>query len=102
MARDGLLRFLSGVGMGVGIGMLFAPKSGDRTRDLLKGKADEGKEYLKRRSAELCDSATDIIESGKEAIGCQKAALAAGLAAGKEAYGEAGGQPAPSEGQTVA
>ena len=102
MARDGLLGFLLGAGVGVGIGMLFAPKSGDKTRDLLKEKADEGKEYLQRRSSELRDSATNIIESGKEAIGRQKDALAAAVAAGKQAYGEAGGQPASSEGPTVA
>jgi gas vesicle protein len=102
MARDGLLGFLLGAGVGVGIGMLFAPKSGDKTRGLLKEKADEGKEYLKRRSSELRDSATDIIESGKEAIGRQKDALSAAIAVSKQAYAEAGGQPPPSEGPTVA
>jgi len=102
MARDGLLGFLLGAGVGVGIGMLFAPKSGDKTRGLLKEKADEGNEYLKRRSSELRDSATDIIESGKEAIGRQKDALAAAIAVSKQAYAEAGGQPPPSEGPTVA
>jgi gas vesicle protein len=102
MARDGLLRFLLGVGVGVGIGMLFAPRSGNKTRALLQEKADEGKEYLKRRNSELRDSATDIIERGKEAIGRQKDALAEAVAAGKQAYGEAVGQRAPSEDPTVA
>jgi gas vesicle protein len=101
MARDGLLRFLLGVGTGVGIGMLFAPRSGNKTRDLLQEKADEGKEYLKRRNSELRDSASDIIERGKETIGRQKDALAEAVAAGKQAYGEARGQPAPSESPTA-
>ena len=100
MARDGLLGFLLGAGVGVGIGMLFAPKSGDKTRGLLKEKADEGKEYLKRRSSELRDSATDIIERGKEAIGRQKDALAEAVAAGKQADGQAVEQPGPPEGPT--
>jgi len=100
MTRDGLLRFLLGVGVGVGIGMLFAPRSGHKTRDLLKEKADEGKEYLKRSSSELRDSATDIIERGKEAIGRQKDALAEAVAAGKQAYGQAVEQPGPPEGPT--
>jgi len=102
MARDGLLRFLLGVGAGVGIGMLLAPRSGDKTMDLIKEKADEGKEYLARRSSELRDGATDIIESDKEAIGRKKDALAAAVAAGKRVYGEAGGQPTPTEGSAVA
>jgi gas vesicle protein len=101
MARDRLLGFLLGAGFGVGIGMLLAPKSGDKTRGLIKEKVDEGKEYLKRRSSELRDSATDIIESGKEAIGRQKDALATAIAVSKQAYDEAGGQPAPSEDPTV-
>jgi gas vesicle protein len=102
MARDGLARFFLGLGVGVGIGMLLSPRSGDKTRDLIKEKADEGKEYLTRRSSELLDGATDIIESGKEAIGRKKDALAAAVAAGKRVYGEAGGQPAPTEGSAVA
>ena len=102
MAGDGLLRFLLGVGVGVGIGMLLAPTSGDKTRDLLKERAVEGKEYLTRRSSELRDGATDIIGSGKEAIGRKKDALAAAVAAGKRAYSGAGGQPAPAEGSAVA
>jgi len=102
MARDGLARFFLGLGVGVGIGMLLSPRSGDKTRDLIKEKTGEGKEYLTRRSAELRDGATDIIESGKEALGRKKDALAAAVAAGKRVYGGTGGQPAPAEGSAVA
>ncbi len=42
--------FFLGLGLGVAAGLLFAPKSGPETRDLLRSKADEGKEYLKRRT----------------------------------------------------
>jgi gas vesicle protein len=100
MARHGLLGFLLGVGLGIGIGVLLAPRSGDRTRGLLKEKADEGKEYLTRRSSELRASATDVIESGKQAIGHKKDALAAAVAAGTRVYG-AVAQPAPAEDSTV-
>ena len=51
--------FFLGLGLGVAAGLLFAPKSGPETRDLLRSKADEGKEYLKRRSAEVRDQAAD-------------------------------------------
>jgi len=98
MGKDALASFILGVGVGVGLGLLFAPKSGEETRDLLRGKADEGKEYLRRRSSELRDSASDIIERGKEAIGRQKDTLAEAVEAGKQAYRETVGQPAP-EGQ---
>jgi gas vesicle protein len=99
MDRDGLASFVLGVGVGVGLGLLFAPKSGDETRELLKGKADEGKEYLKRRGSELRDSAGEIIERGKEVIGRQKDTLAEAVEAGKQAYREAVGQAGSAENQ---
>jgi gas vesicle protein len=101
MNRDGLASFLLGLGVGVGVGLIFAPKSGEETRELLKGKADEGKEYLKRRGSELRDSAGEIIERGKEAISRQKDTLAEAVEAGKQAYRETVGQPAGAETQMV-
>jgi gas vesicle protein len=99
MDRDGLASFVLGVGVGVGLGLIFAPKSGEETRELLKDKADEGKEYLKRRGSELRDSAGEIIERGKEVISRQKDTLAEAVEAGKQAYREAVGQTAGSDSQ---
>ena len=62
MNKDGLANFFLGLGIGVGIGMLFAPKSGDETRDLLMERADEGKEYLKKQTSKLRDSANDLMD----------------------------------------
>lgn len=39
--KRGLSKFLLGAGIGVGLGMLFAPKSGKETRADLKKKMDE-------------------------------------------------------------
>ena len=50
MNRDGLANFFLGLGLGVGLGLLFAPKTGEETREILLGKADEGREFLKSRS----------------------------------------------------
>ena len=88
MGKDALASFILGVGVGVGLGLLFAPKSGEETREQLLGKAEEGKEYLRRRGSELRDSASEIIERGKEAIGRQKDTLAEAVEAGKQAYRE--------------
>jgi gas vesicle protein len=102
MIGERLAIFLLGVSTGIGIGMIFAPKSGQETRDLLKENADEGKEYLKSCGSELRDNATDVIERGKEIIGRQKDALAEGIAAGKEAYSEVAGHRGLSKNPTVA
>ncbi|MEJ5369643.1 MAG: YtxH domain-containing protein [Bryobacteraceae bacterium] len=89
MERDNKFSyFFLGLGIGVAVGILFAPKSGAETRELLKEKAEEGKEYVKRRSAELKDKTVEAFEKGKEAVARQKEQLAAALEAGKAAYRE--------------
>lgn len=81
--------FFLGLGLGVAAGLLFAPKSGPETRDLLRSKADEGKEYLRRRTAEVRDQANDVIERGKSTVNRQRDNLMAAMEAGKQAYREA-------------
>jgi len=81
--------FFLGLGLGVAVGLLFAPKSGPETRDLLRSKADEGKEYLKRRSNEVRDQATEAIDRGKSTVSRQRENLAAAVEAGRQAYREA-------------
>ena len=39
--KNGLLKFVAGIGVGVGLGMLFAPKKGEELRKELKVKLDE-------------------------------------------------------------
>lgn len=91
----GLSYFFLGLGIGVAIGVLFAPKSGEETRGYLRSKAGEGRDYLKRRGEELYESAGELVEKGKAAITSQKERLAAAVEAGKQAYREAvAGEPA--------
>jgi|SRR6185503_12043987 len=86
MEDSKLSYFLFGLGMGVAVGVLFAPKSGEETREMLKSRANEGAEYLRRRGEEVRDSATDMIGRSKEALQSQKDNLAAALEAGRQAY----------------
>ncbi len=81
--------FFLGLGLGVAAGLLFAPKSGPETRDMIRSKADEGKEYLRRRSNEVRDQAADAIERGKSTVSRQRDNLVAAVEAGKQAYREA-------------
>ncbi len=100
MDKNGLSSFLLGLGVGVGIGMLFAPKSGQETRDLLANKAGEGTDYLKKRSTEIKQSASEWVDKGKDALGRQKDNLADAMEAGRQAYRDTVNQPQqpPSEG----
>jgi gas vesicle protein len=90
--------FFLGLGLGVAIGLLFAPKSGSETRELLLNKADEGKEYLKRQGEQLRSTAGDAIERGKSALARQREQLSAAVEAGRQAYHEAVEKEAPSDG----
>lgn len=81
--------FFLGLGLGVAVGLLFAPKTGSETRDLIRSKADEGKDYLKRRTTELREQAEDVIDKGRSAVTRQRDNLSAAVEAGKQAYREA-------------
>ncbi|MFZ0634120.1 MAG: YtxH domain-containing protein [Candidatus Acidiferrales bacterium] len=80
--------FLVGLGVGTLLGILFAPKSGEETREYLASKADEGREYAQRKARELRDRADDLIERSKEIMARQKESVTSAVEAGKEAYRE--------------
>jgi len=80
--------FFLGLGIGVAVGILFAPKAGDETRGLIRNKAGEGADYVKRRSGELKESASELVERSKSAVARQKEQLASAIEAGKSAYRE--------------
>ena len=97
--NSGISYFIVGLGVGVAVGLLMAPRSGEETRrilrtkadegaDFLRTKADEGKEYVRRRGTELRESASDLIDRSKDAIARQKEQLAMAVEAGKQAYRE--------------
>jgi gas vesicle protein len=86
--------FFLGLGLGVAVGVLFAPKSGTETRELIRDKANEGVGYVKRRGEDLRDTATETIERSKETLRRHKDNLAAAVDAGKQAYREAASEPA--------
>ena len=78
--------FLIGLGIGSLIGILFAPRSGEETRDFLTQKAEEGKEYAQKKARELRERAEDIVDRGKHVATRQKETLSAAVEAGREAY----------------
>lgn len=78
--------FIVGLGIGTLVGILFAPKSGEETRDFLAQKADEGREFAQKKARELRERAEDLIERSKEIINREKGSLAAAVEAGKETY----------------
>lgn len=78
--------FIVGLGIGTLVGILFAPKSGEETREFLTQKADEGREYAQKKARELRERAEDLIERSKDIINREKGSIAAAVEAGKETY----------------
>ena len=84
--------FLAGVGVGVVMALLFAPRSGEETRELIRGKADQGRDYVTGKSRELRHQAEDFVDKAKDLVAQQKEQLSAALEAGKQAYQEERGR----------
>jgi gas vesicle protein len=93
----GLYCLLGGLGVGLAIGILYAPDSGtgtrgrirrkaDQTRVLMSAKADHGREYLKRQRARLVNQTNEFVEHGKRMVNEQKERVASAMEAGRTAY----------------
>ncbi|MGA3164600.1 MAG: YtxH domain-containing protein [Terriglobia bacterium] len=80
--------FLAGLGIGAVLALLFAPRSGKETRDMIALKAGEGRDFVKTKADELCQQAEEAVEKGKGLVTKQKELLSAALEAGKQAYQE--------------
>jgi len=85
--------FFLGLGLGVVAGVLFAPKSGEETREFLASKANEGAELAKRRAAEMRETAVETYERGVSSVQRQKENLSAAVEAGRQTYREAVSKP---------
>jgi gas vesicle protein len=83
-----LAYFLIGGGIGAVIALLFAPRSGKETREIIAQKAVEGKELLTSAGKNVSGTVSTYLEKGKEMVNTQRDQLAAAIEAGKQAYRE--------------
>ena len=89
--RDGssLIWFLAGLGLGAAAGILYAPRSGNETREQLRARAEEGREYVKNRAREVREQAAQWADKGRDVVSQQKEQFRAAYEAGRQAYHEA-------------
>jgi gas vesicle protein len=90
-----ILAFLLGGLTGAALAILYAPRSGRETRELLGDRirdgAERGRELRDKavaRGKELYDEATGYVEKQREGIERRKDRLAAAIEAGRQAYRE--------------
>jgi gas vesicle protein len=78
--------FLVGLGIGSLIGVLYAPKSGVKTREYLAKRASEGNEFVYHKARELKAQTEELVERGKKMITKTKGQIAAAIDEGRETY----------------
>ena len=82
------LAFIGGAVVGVGAGLLLAPRSGGETRRVLKGYARRTEEEVLEKAKEARAALDQTIESGKHFIGEKTADVEAAVKAGRETMKE--------------
>jgi gas vesicle protein len=97
---NSFLWFLAGLGFGAIAGVLYAPRSGDETRQALRSRAEEGQAYVRDRARQAREQATTWADRGREVLNQQKEQFRSAYEAGKQAYhettaSEAGGPQNP-------
>src|SRR5262249_50964234 len=83
-----LAYFLVGGGIGAVVALLFAPRSGRETRDLIAQRASEGRDRMASTGRTVSDRVTNYIDKGKDMVASQKDQISAAIEAGKQAYRE--------------
>lgn len=93
------LCFLVGAGIGAVLALLFAPKSGRETREMiargagdskqfLNSKLSDGRSFVEEKGRKLTDDFSSFVDKSQEAMARQKEQLTAAFDAGKAAYRE--------------
>ncbi len=86
---NGFLWFLTGLGIGAAIGVLYAPRSGRETRDAIMSKAQEGRDLVVERAQRAREQASGWVDKGRDMLNQQKEQFRSAYEAGRQAYREA-------------
>lgn len=85
----GILWFLAGLGIGAALGILYAPKTGEETRQQIREAAEQGRDALKERARQTRDQAGTWADKGRDYLSSQKEQVRSAYEAGRQAYREA-------------
>jgi gas vesicle protein len=85
---NGFLWFLAGLGIGAAVGVLYAPRSGSETREALRARAEEGRDYVRERARQAREQAAEWADRGRDLVNQQKEQFRSAYEAGRQAYHE--------------
>jgi gas vesicle protein len=71
--------FLTGLGIGAAVGLMFAPQSGKATQRLIAGKLKDGCDQVASTSKKVGSQVRDFAKRGKDSV-------TGAIEAGKEVY----------------
>ena len=60
--------FLAGLGIGIGVGLLFAPLKGEETRERISRRSHDLADSARRHASEIAESARDIVDHSRERV----------------------------------
>lgn len=80
-----LLGFLSGAALGAMAALLLAPRSGQESRELLRGYAKRAEDELRELVGEAGERLEGVVEEGRGFIESKKTVLRDAFEAGREA-----------------
>ena len=85
---NSFLWFLAGLGFGAIAGILYAPRAGSETREALRSRAEEGRDFVRDRTRQAREQAANWAERGREVLNQQKEQFRSAYEAGRQAYQE--------------
>jgi gas vesicle protein len=94
---NSFLWFLAGLGIGAVAGVLYAPRSGNETREALRSRAEEGRDYVRSRARDVRSQAEEWVDRGRDVLNQQKDQFRAAYDAGRQAYHEATSENTPAK-----
>jgi gas vesicle protein len=62
------LTFMVGLGVGVGLALLFAPQSGEETREWIAETAEDELKRLRRKGRQTLEHLQDVVSEGEKKV----------------------------------